>query len=345
MKDIPKRSSSLFFEDDYLTPQKSFLKKSLSIALGIHIGLLITICTQSFLSLDQEKKQPKPILVHAVKLTPHPERVSMKVPEKKKTQPIQQPKEETLPSPKEENPPPPKEEPQPQKVEPKTAPVEPAPIEEKVEPVPEKKESAPQPSPKKEIKKVEKKATPPPKPQKKAKQSPSATSSPKTATTTPKKKENTVSKEVAKNVQALLAQAKMQRKGFSDKKGSSQKNPSSSSVGQVNDLSFEKDSFEDSAVGDYEATPEEAYIANLIRLIQISVTLPDKEPVSLKLELFSSGLIKSLTIVSSQSPRNRKAVEKGLSSLRFPAFIQAYKKEKSHTFSFKFTREMEWVSL
>ena len=131
---------------------------------------------------------------------------------------------------------------------------------------------------------------------------------------------------------------------MSDTRSGQQKPSSSQYVDPLSDLSFEgKDSQGEEEYG-FEATPEEAYIANLIRLIRLSVSLPDKEPVSLKLELFSSGLLKSLIIVSSSSARNRKAVEKGLSSLRYPAFLRAYKGEKKHCFVFKFTREMEWIS-
>lgn len=336
---------SLFFEDQHLESHSVFLKKAFFVSFALHLGLLALLLSQSLFSSSRVRPQPKAILVQTVHLSPKTASLAMKPPEKPKTSPPA-PRDEPTP------PRPPETPPQPQEPAPEPTPQEPLQkeIEERVqkessqEALPtapqEKKEEVVKPSAKREkkteplvVKKKEKKSPPP---------SPSKA---KTEKAKPQKeKSNAVSREVAKNVESLLAQAKRQRKGMADTKSGHQKGSSSPLVGPLSDLSFEgKDSTEESGQ-DFETTPEEAYISNLIRLIQISVSLPDKEPVSLQLELFSSGLLKSLRIVSCSSSRNKKAVEKGLSSLRYPAFLRAYKGEKNHCFSFKFTREMEWIS-
>jgi len=352
MKHDQSKLSFFFFEDHYLKPKGVFFKKALFFSLGFHAVLLLILCSQSLFSSNRENIQPKAILIHSVRLSPKSEQIAMKKPEKKKKAPPV-PKENPAPPQPKEKPAPPVSKEAPEKtVEPKVEQKvqqedppqaeKPAPVEEKQE-VTVEKEVIQKPFPK--IGKRGAAKTTQPLSKKKAQKNPTSTPQAKATTpSAPKKKNQAVSKEVAKNVQSLLAQAKMQRKGTADRKSEKQQGTTSPLVGQIADLSFEGEATQEGTGQDYEATPEESYITNLIRLIQISVTLPDKEPVSLKLELFSSGLLKSLTIVSSPSARNRHALEKGLASLRYPAFLRAYKGEKIHSFSFKFTREMEWVS-
>lgn len=306
--------------DDMFTPPKEEkLKIALLLSCALHL-LLFFIVGNSFFTSRQEIIQPKPILVHSVKLNP---KIATKPP--KYTPPSPSRSEET----KVENEsviamnqetPPVVEEKQPEvqieKESPKPA---------KKVTVEKEKPSAPA---KTQVKKVvsSKKVPPPPPTSKKAE-------------TSQVSKKN---KEIADSVQSLLAKARKQR--GSQRAGSSTSHSSPKTVcNQIASLSFETSEGEEN--GAYpEMTPEEAYISSLVRLIQLSITIPDREPVSLRLTLLKSGVLKSLSILSSPSARNRKNVEKGLSSLRFASFNNAYLGEKEHTFTLKLNREMEWSS-
>ena len=305
--------------DDMFTPHKEEkLKTALLLSCALHI-LLFFIVGTAFFTSRQEIIQPKPILVHSVKLNPR-----------------------TASKPPKYTPPPPSrsEEPKVEKESVIAMDKEiPQVVEEKQPEVQVEKES---PKPAKKVTVEKEKLSSPAKTQVKkvvsSKKVPPPPTSKKAETSQVSKK----NKEIADSVQSLLAKARKQRS--SQKTGSSTATSSSKTVcNQIASLSFENSQGEDD--GDYpEMTPEEAYISSLVRLIQLSITIPDREPVSLRLTLLKSGVLKSLSILSSPSARNRKNVEKGLSLLRFASFNNAYLGEKEHTFTLKLNREMEWSS-
>ena len=360
------------FEDLSLSSNRKTLKHACLLSLVFHVVLILFFLSCDFLSHDKDTPLPKKIRVLSVKLSTKPQSIEKTValaessPKKpSKQEPLPQPEKQTQPVPKEEVPP---SEPVPTHDKPKKEEVKPPPKEE------EKKETQKEPEPvtvsasseirapivEKKTTVVPSKKTPSPKPTPtKKEQTKPAPSSKKTATkaTTQQQGKKEVStkqakeeeakrkanKELANTVQSLIAQAQMQRKGAGSTQGGNSKE-SSTPCPKVATLSFEGNA-EESDGGSQEATPEEIYVSNLIRLIQLSLTIPEKEAVSLKLTITRSGMLKTLSIMSSKSQRNKQVVEKGLSSLRYPAFGTAFSHDKEHTFSLRLTREMEWMSL
>lgn len=347
----------LYFDDTYTFSKKRKLSLALSISIFLHIFIFVLFCCINFFNSGKDTPTPKTIVVHAVRLSPKlHKQIEKTALAQANTIPQKTPPKE--PTPKEELPPPPspaiepstpKEEPKPQptqqennaEIRPETK--ETIQIETKSA---EKKSSLPTPK-KKIVTSAKAKGKPSDsKPQTKASTKKISQDHPSSKAKSDQKQkaaQDKATKELAESVQSLIAQSQLQRKKAT---ASTSKGNSGTPCGHITSLSFENNAADEAdSPGDQEATAEELYVGNLIRLIQLSLTIPDKEPVVLKLTLARSGHIKTLTIISSPSSRNRHAVEKGIMSLRFPSFGLAFKRESDRTFSLRLTREMEWMSM
>ena len=322
-------SQSTSLDDILSNSPQTVLKEAFLFSILFH-ALLLGILSAHFFAQSKELIIPKQIQVHSVALHPHHQH-NIKKPPLLKTPPPPQP----ISSRKEET-----------HVEEIARNIDTTPSKEAPTP------STESPSKKEQIKKAAVPSEKEPVKKNKTKETPSSqlkkeTPSQKEAKTTRSKKEESekpsrVNKEVAANIQSLLAKAKQQRG-----KAASSHNATNGSSGPLcsalHELSFEGADGEEDG-GEEEATAEELYVGHLIRLIQLGVTIPEKEPVSLKLTLFKTGLIKSIIVLSSPSHRNRQAIERGMKALRYPSFNTAFLGQKEHTFTLKLTKEMEWMS-
>lgn len=314
--------SFCYTDDIFCNPPEDRLKNAFFISCLLHGALLALLCA-SFFAHNNDIIQPKPILIHSVKLQPKTMKQMASKPKMPPSQPkVEQPQQEkeiialqeeiTTKEPLSKK----------ETVEQKEPAHESTPI---VKKVPTEKQALKPTSHSQTKKAIPTKKVPSPTPSKKSQET----------------KTSTLNKEVADTVQALLTQARLQR---SNKTKGSSKGSATPACNHMSQLSFESDNASGDDIAYQEMTAEESYISSLVRLIQLSITISDKEPVSLKITLLKSGALKALNIISCPSSRNRHSVEKGLSAIRYPAFNSAYTGEKEHTFTLKLNREMEWSS-
>lgn len=91
------------------------------------------------------------------------------------------------------------------------------------------------------------------------------------------------------------------------------------------------------------ASPEDYYITDLIRRLQLNIRLPEPGEVKLTLTLNRNGSVSAVTILKCKKDALKKNISEKLRTLTFSAFGNGFKGEQYHTFTLRLSNDFSWA--
>lgn len=91
-------------------------------------------------------------------------------------------------------------------------------------------------------------------------------------------------------------------------------------------------------------THEQYYLANLIKLIQLHVQLPESGTASVRLIIQRNGDIKKIEVSNCSSPIIQQTIPTKLKTIHYPAFGSSFPGENEHVFCLCLSHNLVWTS-